>query len=147
MTVITNVRIVFLYFILAFWLSSGGLMNICAVGSFVDSGVMVNCLTIAMFDSLGSMMDNSGLRNNNATGTNVSFLFDRCVMGESKLFWLLVRLEVELVVFLIIMVFVAMLRTDCASMHGSGTVAVSEAGKVSSSIAIVVGMVWAISSI
>ena len=147
MTVITNVSIVILYFILAFRLSSGSLMNICAVRSFMDSGIMVDGLTIAMFDSLGCMMDNSRLRNNNATGTNVSFLFDRCVVSESKLFWLLVRLEVEFVVFLIIMVFVAMLRTDCAAMHGSGTVAVSEARKVSSSIAIVVGMVWAISSI
>ena len=68
-------------------------------------------------------------------------LFNICVMSKSKLLWLLVGLEVELVVFLIIMVFVAVLRTDCVtSVNGSWTVSVSEAGNITSAIAVEVGV-------
>lgn len=133
-TVITN-KSIFLCFVL-FGHCSSSLMYIGAVSSFVDSGVMVDSLTIFVFDGLSSVMDNSWLGNNNATGANVCFLFNICVVSKGKLLWLLVGLEVELVVFLIIMVFVAMLRVDWTSVHGSWAVTMSEAGKVTGSIAI-----------
>ena len=135
MSVITNISLIFLCFVL-FGHCSSSLMYIGAVSSYVDSGIMVDSLSIFVFDGLGSVMDNSWLGNNNATGANVSFLFNICVVSKGKLLWLLVGLEVELVVFLIIMVFVAMLRVDWTSVHGSWTVAVSEAGKVTGSITI-----------
>ena len=116
-------------------------MYIGAEGSFVDSGIMVDGLAIAMLDSLSCVVDNSWLCNNNATGADVCLLFDICVMSKGKLLWLLIGLEVELVVFLIIMVFVAVLRTDCVtSMNGSRSVAVSEAVNVTGAIAVVVGV-------
>jgi len=130
-TVITNKRLIVL-----FGLCSSSLMNISAVSSFVDSGIMVDSLSIFVFDGLSSVMDNGWLSNNNATRANVSFLFNICVVSKGKLLWLLVGLEVELVVFLIIMVFVAMLRVDWTSVHGSWAVTMSEAGKVTGSIAI-----------
>ena len=116
-------------------------MYIGAEGSFVDSGIMVDGLAIAVFDSLSCVMDNSWLSYNNATGADVCLLFDICVMSKGKLLWLLIGLEVELVVFLIIMVFVAVLRTDCVtSMNGSRSITVSEAVNVTGAIAVVVGV-------
>lgn len=144
MIVVTIIRIILWCFVLV-GSCSGSLMYIGAVGSFVDSGIMVDGLAISVLDSLSCVVDNGWLGNNNATGADVCLLFDICVMSKGKLLWLLIGLEVELVVFLIIMVFVAVLRADSVtSMNGSRSVAVSEAVNVTGAIAVVVG-VWSIS--